>query len=795
MLKNYLRVAWRTLRNNKAHSFINISGLAIGMVVAMLIGLWIWDELTYDRYDPEYKRVAQVMQTLTFNGSMRTQKSIPVPLGPLLHKSYGSDLKYVVMISGTWTHILQAGDKILSKGGTFMEPDAPKVLGLRIIEGSGDGLGDPSSILLSQSVAVALFGKDDPLHKVVRLDNKDNFSVTGVYEDLPENSTYHQKDCNFITPWAYFMHSIAGPEVLSDWGNNSFQCLVELADHADVEVVSRKLRNVKLDNGGPEEAPFKPVLFLHPMSKWHLYSQFKDGEVDGGRIQYVWLFGTIGFFVLLLACINFMNLSTARSEKRAKEVGIRKTIGSMRRQLIGQFYAESLLITFIAFVLALGIAQLLLPFFNTIAGKTMLIPWHEPFFWVGGLSFSIFTGIVAGSYPALYLSSFKPVKVLKGTFKAGRFAAVPRQVLVVLQFSVSVILIIGTIVVFKQIQYAKDRPIGYTREGLVMSQLSTDDLHKHFDAVRGELLNTGLISEIAESSSPATQVNNNTGGVTWEGKDPAMTVDFANVGVSAAYGKTIGWQFAEGRDFSPQLLTDSNAIVLNEAAVSYMRLQHPVGKIVRMWDKDRRVIGVIRDMVMDSPWEPAKQTIYYLNGSSMEILNFRIAPAANAHNAIDATGKVWKTYSPAAPFNYRFVDQAYAIKFADEERVGRLAGVFAVLAIFISCLGLFGMASFMAEKRIKEIGVRKVLGATVFNVWRLLSKDFLILVGLSLVIALPAGWYFMNGWLQHYTYRTEIAWWIFAVAGLGAIVITVLTVSYQAVRAGRMNPVTALRSE
>ena len=797
MLKNYLRVAWRGLRKNKAHSAINISGLAIGMAVALLIGLWIWDELSFDHYDPDYKGVAQIMQNQAFDGNVRTQRAVPLPLGRALRKDYERDFKYIVMASWSMRHTVSVGDKVLAQNGNFMEPDAPKLLGLRMIEGSEDGLRDPSSMLLSRSFARALFGDADALHKIVRLDNKDNFSVAGIYEDLPNNASFHQNESLFIAPWEYYEMHVVDSSVRSDWGDNSFQCFVELTDGADMNTLSAKIRDVKLRNVAVEDKQYKPELFLHPMAKWHLYSQFKNGKIDGGRIQYVWLFGTIGFFVLLLACINFMNLSTARSEKRAKEVGIRKTVGSLRSQLIGGFYVESLLIALIAFVAALGIASGLLPFFNEVSGKEVVMPWGEPLFWLAGVLFTVFTGVIAGSYPALYLSSFRPVKVLKGTFKAGRYAAVPRRVLVVLQFAVSVILIIGTIVVFKQIEYAKDRPVGYSRGGLVIAEATTSDVRKHFQAMRDELLRTGFVQEIAESTSPVWQVNNNAGGVVWEGKDPSLTDEFANVGVSFGYGKAVGWQFAEGRDFSSKFLTDSDAIVLNEAAVKYMGLRHPVGKTVRLWDKNRLVVGVIKDMVMESPYEPVKQTIYYLNSSFHDYYyyNIRLSPSASPHDAMAAIEKLWKVYAPADPFNYRFVDKTYAIKFAEEERVGQLAGVFAVLAIFISCLGLFGMASFMAEQRIKEIGVRKVLGAGVFSLWGLLSREFVYLVGLALVIALPLAYLFMHSWLQHYVYRTGLSWWMFAAAGFGAIGIALLTVSYQSVKAALMNPVRALRSE
>ena len=795
MLKNYLITAWRNLRKNKGHSLINISGLAIGMMVAMLIGLWIWDELTFDTYGPNYRRVAQVMQTQNFNGAMHTGKPIPVPLGAELRKTYGGDFKRVVLSSWCDNHILTVGETKLSQGGNFMEPGAVDVLGLQMIEGTKEALSRPNSILLSQSLAKSLFGNADAINKTVRLDNQDNFSVAGIFADLPHNSTFFQNQMVFIAPWTYYANNILGNRVFTDWGDNSWQIFVELADNAEMAAVSRKIKYAKLNAMGKDGSNAKPELFLHPMSKWHLYSKFKDGAIDGGRIQYVWLFGTIGLFVLLLACINFMNLSTARSEKRAKEVGIRKTVGSLRSQLIGQFFCESILVAALAFALSLLLAWLLLPFFNTVAAKQLSIPWHQPFFWAAGAAFVLLTGLIAGSYPALYLSSFRPIKVLKGSFKAGRLAAVPRQVLVVLQFSVSVILIIGTIVVFRQIEYAKDRPVGYDRAGLVIMRMATDELHKHAGAFRDDLLRSDMVAEIAESNSPTNQINHNTPGVSWEGKDPTINVDLGNIGVTSGYGKTVGWQFVAGRDFSAQLKTDSNALVLNEAAAQFMGFKDPIGKTVRLWDRDRRVIGVIKDMVLESPFEPVKPIIYWLGDGVYDYMNIRITPDVSTHEAIATIGSIFKKYVPSVPFEYRFADDAYAIKFADEERVGKLAGVFALLAISISCLGLFGMASFMAEQRIKEIGVRKVLGASVVNLWGLLSKDFLLLVLIALVIALPLAGYFMHGWLQHYTYRTGLAWWIFVAAGAGAIGITLLTVSYQSIKAAMTNPVKSLRSE
>jgi ABC-type antimicrobial peptide transport system permease subunit len=793
MIKNYLKVAWRNLTRNKASSFINIGGLAVGMAVAMLIGLWIWDELSFDKYHQNYDRIAQVMQSETSGGTISTQAAISLPLDAELHKSYGRDFKHIVLSSWNDKHVLNLGAKNISSQGSFMGAEAPEMFTLKMLAGNRNGLQDRSSIMLSESTAKALFDDADPLNKVIKLDNKDAFKVSGVYEDIPRNATLH--DVQFIGPWDYYIHSPGNERSLTDWGDNSLFMYVQLADNADLGQVSAQIRDVKLNHMALEDRKYKPVIFLQPMSKWHLYSEFKNGVNTGGAIQYVWLFGMIGIFVLLLACINFMNLSTARSEKRAKEVGIRKAVGSLKSQLVKQFYWESFLIALLSFAASLALVWLALPWFNNVAGKQISMPWDNPMFWVTGLGFTFFTGMIAGSYPALYLSSFNPVKVLKGTFKAGPFAAIPRKILVVTQFTISIILIIGTIIVFKQVQFAKNRPIGYSRAGLVDIEVTNDDLYKHFTAVKADLFSSGAVSVVAQASSATTGVNNDRGDLNWAGKDPSQADYFGSIRVTTEYGKTVGWQFTEGRDFAAGNVADSLTIVLNEAAVKYMGFKHPVGQVVRIGKRDLTVIGVVKNMVMESPYEPVKQTIFYLGRGPFDDVLIRINPNTGAHEALAKIAAVSKTYSPSVPFSYRFADDEYAKKFTTEERIGKLASAFAILAIFISCLGLFGMASFAAEQRVKEIGVRKVLGASVFGLWRLMSKDFVALIAIALLIAIPLAYSFMNNWLQHYTYHTGLSWWVFAATAIGAVLITLLTVSYQSIKAALANPVKSLRSE
>ncbi|MES2109491.1 MAG: ABC transporter permease [Bacteroidota bacterium] len=796
MFKNYLKITWRNLVKNKSYSALNIAGLATGMAVAMLIGLWIWDELSFNKYYQNYDRIASVMQRKTFNGQVNTGGAMPLPVESELRKSYGSDFKHIFITFWNDHHTLVAGERKVSYVGTYVSAEAPEALSLKMIRGSRSGLNGPSGMLISQSVSNALFGSENPMGKLIKMDDKDSFAVSGVYEDMPATTSLH--DVQFMVPWDYFLTSQTWlSRAATDWSDDSFQLYVQLADNVDMATVSAKIKDIKQKKAPPAETKAKPEIFLQPMSKWHLYSEFKNGVNTGGGIQYVWLFGIIGVFVLLLACINFMNLSTARSQKRAKEVGVRKAIGSLKGQLVTQFYCESMLIALLSFSCSLILVQLALPFFNDMAGKQMAILWSSPLFWITGICFTLFTGLIAGSYPALYLSSFNPVTVLKGTFKAGRLAAIPRKVLVVVQFAVSVILIIGTIVVFKQIQFAKNIPVGYTRAGLIDMGTGNHALDKQFYAFRSDLIKSGAVTEVTESSSSATAIHNNRSDVTWEGKDPSMAVDFASVRVTSEYGKALGWKLEDGRDFSAEILTDSNAVILNEAAVKYMGLKKPIGAILNFGrvQTAHTVVGVVKDMVMSSPYEPARQTLFYIDKSDFDDIIIRINPKMSTHEAIDKIAAVCKVYAPSVPFAYSFVDDDYAKKFADEERIGTLATTLATLAIFISCLGLFGMASFMAEQRTKELGIRKVLGASVFGLWQLLSVDFIILVIIAFFIAVPVAWYSMHSWLQHYTYRADISWWIFAVTAAGAVTITLITVSYQSIKAALVNPVKSLKSE
>ncbi|MEO5563917.1 MAG: ABC transporter permease, partial [Chitinophagaceae bacterium] len=651
---NYLKIAFRNIIKNLGYSVIYIVGLAVGIGITTIDALWIHDELTYNQTYKNHKRIAQVMHHDTFNGERMTMIWNPHLFGDMLRKNYDKDFKYVVMATYPDLHILKYGEKTLNMEGNYMDKEAPLMLSLEANRGVVDGLQDPYSIMLSESTAKAIFGKEDPINKIIRLDKAADVKVTGVYKDLPYNSDF--RNLAFIAPWQLLLTT--NPFIKADpdpWGSNNYQTYVQIADNANMENLSARIKNIKLDALDKERAKqYQSEVFLHPMNKWHLYSEFKNGINTGGRIEFIWLFGIIGAFVLFLACINFMNLSTARSQNRAKEIGIRKTIGSSRWQLIIQFFTESLLITLFAFLLAIILILASISFFNQVADKHLAILWGNPWFWLFCILFCFITAIIAGLYPSLYLSALQPVKILKGIFKSGRFAIFQRKILVVFQFTISVILIISTIVVFRQIEYAKNRQIGYNPKDLIVVA-NSQDIHDHLKALTTELKASGAVQEIVESANSTTGNTVSDGRFDWEGKDPNLSLDIPISNVSPAYGKTIGWKIKQGRDFSTDMLSDSSAFILNEAAVRFTGLKDPVGKIVHWKGMPFHIIGVINDIVIESPYQPAKPYIYQMTGDQSYFVTVKLNSSIGMVNALEKTRQIFAKYDPQLPFDYKFV--------------------------------------------------------------------------------------------------------------------------------------------
>lgn len=801
MFKNYLKVAIRNLLKNKVYSLINILGLAIGMTATIMIGLWINDEMSYNDYFENKDTIAQVFQHETNNGETDTGPAIPRPLEFALRKDYADNFKHIVMSSWTQTRYLKNGEINLNVEGNFMQEGAPEMLGLEFTKGNAEGLKDKNVIMINESTAKSLFGEEDPIGKVLKVNNQFDLKVVAVFKDIPLNNDFY--DVNFIAPWKFYITTQPWLErAKTSWGNNSFQLFVEINENTTMDAVTAKILDVK-KNADPDEAEFNPQMFLFPMTDWRLRSNFENGVQTGGRIENVWLFGIIGIFVLLLACINFVNLSTARSEKRAIEVGIRKSIGSSRNQLVSQFLSESFLIVLLSFVLSIGLVLLFLNGFNDLASKSITFPWTEVQFWLSSLVFIIITAFLAGSYPALYLSSFNPVAVLKGTFKTGKYSALPRKILVVTQFTVSVALIIGTMVVIDQIDYAKNRPVGYQKEGLIQIPAMSMEFVGKGDMIRNQFIASGGAIEMASTSSPTTSVWSNRSGYTWEGKQPGFQEEFAHTSVSYEFTDALGLNVIQGRGFSREFPSDSTAVILNKTAIEYMGIKDPIGKYIRDSDGDGpntmrpiKIIGVIDDMIMQSPYSPVKPSMYVFNdGYNENYYNVRLNPKKSVRENLDAIERTYKANFPNLPFEYQFVDERYGRKFRAEERVANLSKVFTLLAIFISCLGLFGLASFVAEQRVKEIGVRKTLGASVGQLWVLLSKDFIKLVLISLIVGSPIAYYMMSQWLQKFSYRTDVSLGVFVIACSGALIITLITVSYQAIRSATANPVESLRTE
>ncbi|HTI10076.1 MAG TPA: ABC transporter permease [Puia sp.] len=786
MLKNYFKIAFRNLLRSKGFSVINISGLAIGMASAMLILLWIENEMSYDRFYKKADRLYMMHNRDKFSGELWAWGSTPKIMGTTLKKDY-PEVEDVARFNNI-TFLTTVGETHLNSRGAFTDSGFISMFDFPLLKGNAvQALKGPSNIVLTEKFAKALFGKEDPMGKTVRIDSNAMFTVTGVLKDLPPNTSF---EFDYLLPWS-FMTKLGWDDQW--WGNNSVNTYVLLKPGSPLEAFNKKVINITTSHSQETEK-----VFAYPVRRLHLYGKSENGQLVAGRIAMVRLFAVIAGFILLIACINFMNLSTARSEKRAKEVGIRKVVGAYRGSLIGQFIGESILLAILAFIIALALVQLSLGGFDQLVSKQLSIDYSSPYFWLFSLTFIVFTGLVAGSYPAFYLSAFNPSKVLKGTFKNNTALVTPRKVLVVLQFSFAIILIICTLIIERQIQYGESRDVGYNRNNLVYTY-TQGDASKHYDLIKQELIRSGAATSVTRSANPITRRWSDSWGFHWEGstEEDAKT-DFVRMGSDADFVKTMGVTLLEGRDIDiHEYPYDTSSMLLNESAVKAMHFKNPIGQIVSDGGSTRwKVVGVVKDFILESPFESKINPIMIQGPREFfQIIHFRLNPANSVATNVAKAEKVFKQYNPQYPFEMIFTDESFAKKFQEEKRIGQLAVLFAGLTIFISCLGLFGLATYMAENRIKEIGVRKVLGASVAGITTLLAKDFIKLVLAAFVIASPIAWYAMDKWLQGFGYRINIGWEVFALSGGLAVLIAILTVSYQSIRAAVANPVKSLRSE
>jgi len=789
MLSNFFKIAWRNLLKNKAFSLINISGLAIGMAATTLIVLWIQNEVSHERFHEKIDRIYTLNNRDKFNGALWAWNWTPKILAPTIKQDY-PDVEEAVRTTNN-SFLMSVGDKHLTVSGEFTDPSFLKVFTFPLIKGDmNSALNQVYNIVVTQKFAKKFFGDEDPMGKVIRIDSADNFTVTGLMKDLPNNTSFNFE---YLLPWSY-MSKIGWND--SSWGNNSVQSYVLLKPGVSPASFDAKIKNITINHTKGTGDSSTTQVFTQPLRDQWLYSKSENGKYVGGRIETVKLFAIIAAFILLIACINFMNLSTARSEKRAKEVGIRKVVGAQKRFLVGQFIGESILLACIAFVLAIGIVEISLPPFNQLVGKKLFIDFSSASYWIFALGFVLFTGVLAGSYPAFFLSSFTPVKVLKGTFKASHALVTPRKVLVVIQFTFAIALIICTVIVERQIRYGQNRDAGYVRDKLVYTFIQ-GDVDKFYLSIRNELLNSGAAVAVTKSMSPITQRYSDGWGWQWTGStEDDLKTDFIRMASDADFVNTMGVHLVEGRDIDVyKYPTDSTAMLLNESAVKMMHLKNPIGTIVNADGRQWHVVGVLRNFIYESPYEKIQQLAVLGPKSWFNVIHFKLNPANSTEKNVQLAEKVFKKFNPQYSFDYKFVDESYALKFHEEQKTGTLAALFAALTIFISCLGLFGLATYMAENRVKEIGVRKVLGASVVGITALLSKEFVTLVLVSLVVASPVAFWAMRAWLKNYAYHVNIEWWVFVLTGLLSIAISLVTVGYQSIKAAIANPAKSLRTE
>ncbi|OOQ61854.1 ABC transporter permease [Mucilaginibacter pedocola] len=788
MIKNYLKVAWRGIANNKISSIINIGGLALGMAVSFMLMLYVYNEYSYDKFHTNSERLYQVFKNQPTNGEIRTKPLTQQLLAGTIKKDL-PEVEEVARINESKDALIALKGQGIKVNTVAADQSLFNLFDFEFVWGNKrTALTDPTGIVISESTAIAIFGNRNPMGEMLKYENQFPMKVSAVIKDNPQNSSFTFKA---IIPWEAFLTQ--NPWLKGEgWDNYAYFTYLRLKPGASADVLNSKLKDL-IGRHFAKDAAVK--LFMFPYAKLHLYGEFKNGVSVGGRIEYVRLFLLLAVGILLIACINFMNLSTARSEKRAREVGIRKAIGARRGALIAQFMGESLVMAFLSFLLAVVLMMVLLPVFRNIININLSLPYANPAAWGLALAVTIITGLIAGSYPALFLSSFKPVKVLKGQIVSSNNIIRPRQVLVVLQFTFATSLIIFSIFIYRQINFIKDRPIGYDRDGLV--EIAADGrMYDQFNLFRRDILASGAVTDAALISDPINNATGATWNNTWPGQLPGEeSISIDCLAATYHFIDTYRLKILEGRDFSSSRPSDSTAVILNEAAVNLMRMKEPVGQQITWMGGKRTVIGVVKNFVLASPYEPVKPVIIgFMQGWATSI-GMRLNPNKPVSASLAQLQSIYNKYNPSYPFEYKFTDDTYATKFRNEKLLGAMAVLFTGLAIVLSALGLFGLAAFSAERRRREISIRKVLGAGTAALWLKLSQEFVLLVLISFVIGSLISWYNISQWLAKYTYHTTITVWVFAATLLLSMVICLAAVSWQAIKAALVNPVKNLRSE
>ncbi|MTI87905.1 MAG: FtsX-like permease family protein [Balneolaceae bacterium] len=782
MIKNYLKTTFRTFRRHKSSFLINVIGLSIGMACSILILLWVFDELNYDRFHENADQIVQVMEHQSYSDAVFTTQSTPGILAPALKEEI-PEIEYATTYTWNIDYLFTREEISLKENGIYARPDLFHILDIRLLYGNREELiSTPATVVISKELAIKYYGKENPVGESITINGIHLHTVTGVFEKLPDNSSMQFDYVLRFEDW------LERNEWAQEWGNNGPRTLATVYPGTDLKALNTKIKNFIKDRNEGSVAE----LFVYPFADLYLYGQFDNKEVIGGRIEYVRLFSLVAIFILLIACINFMNLSTAKATKRAKEVGIRKSIGAGKGSLIAQFIGESMMITVFAFLVSVFLVEMSLPVFNNLTGKVIDINYLDPVLLLTFIGTVIVTGLAAGSYPAFYLSSFEAVQSLKGSLKPSGGEVLARKGLVIFQFTLSVVLIISTIVVYQQIQYTQNKNLGYKKENLVRFE-AEGEISDHWDTFKSQLREVPGVVQVSRSNSSFMGRNSNTSGLSWPGKDPETLILFENVTADYDLIETMGFQLVAGRTHSQEFGADTARIVINQTAADIMGFDNPVGKSITLWGDETEIIGVVKDFNFQNlrhEVEPLFIRLGDFGGSAYVRIE-----SENIQSSIANMERVYKTFNPSYPFGYEFMDEEYAALYRNEQRIGDLAKYFSFFAVIISCLGLFGLSAFTAEQRAKEIGVRKVLGASVQNLVMLLTKDFTKLVLYAIGIAVPLSWWLMTLWLSDYAYSAGLNWWVFAASGLLAVIITWLTVSWQSIKAALANPVSSLKKQ